>query len=61
MHINNGIIAMFDILGFSSLIKEEKLDNILGYITNGFVTVSESNAWDVKEGGKVYNEKGNTI
>ena len=59
--INNSIVAMFDILGFASLIKEENLDDILGYITNGFPMVSESNAWGTKEVSKCYNEAGDVI
>lgn len=59
--IDNSIVAMFDILGFASLIKEENLDDILGYITNGFPMVSESNALGTKEVSKCYDETGNVI
>lgn len=59
--INNGFVAMFDILGFASLIKEENLDDILGYITNGFSYVVESNAWGSKQSGKCYNADGEVI
>lgn len=59
-HIKKSIVSMFDALGFSSLILEEDLEKIYGYII-GAERLTETNSIGVKSKGDIFDCTGNKV
>lgn len=58
--IDNAIVSMFDILGFSSLLCEEDLEKIKDYMI-GIEKLTDSNSDGVRSSGNVTDELGNIM
>lgn len=58
--IDNAIVSMFDILGFSSLLWEEDLEKIKDYMI-GIEKLTDSNSDGVRSSGNVTDEFGNVL